>query len=389
MAEKIVIGLTGNIATGKSLILRMLQELGVTTLDADKLAHQVMQAGTPVYQAVTEEFGRFVVSQNGQIDRDRLGKIVFALPEALSRLEEITHPAVHQLILQRIDEAKTQVVAVEAIKLFESGLADQSEETWVVTAPPEVQLKRLVERRKMAPDQAKQRIKAQTSPQEKASKADAVIDNGGEVVKTWTAVKKQYNALLEKHKPAAVPAPETAAPALAATPSAPAEINLTNLSMRRAKPADLATIAQLIADGTNGVLTPDPSDMMESIFSRAYLVAQAGEHVVGVAGWQTENLIAGLQDMYVLREDMWDSVGTKMLEMIHEEVEKLSCEVVIAFVSNKIGPKPIEFLESHGYEQSEAKKLGYMWKDAANEWQLPNTIILYKKLREQRIMVPM
>jgi dephospho-CoA kinase len=390
MSDKIVIGLTGNIATGKSLILRMLQELGATVIDADKLAHQAMRPGTPVYQAIVEEFGKFVVTDNGEIDRTQLGKIVFALPEALVRLEAITHPAVREQILKQIEEASSQVVAIEAVKLFESGLADHCQSTWVITAPTQLQLKRLVERRKMPADQAQQRIKAQSSPEEKAAKASIVIDNSGELVKTWGVVKKQYTALLAAHgtseeqtKPSSVeiPAPLPTAP--------PSQIKAEDVSLRRAKPNDLSTIAQVITAGTNNILAPDPSEMMEALFSRAYVVAQAQDKVLGVAGWQAENLIAGLQDIHVMHEDLWESVGVKMLNMIHEEIEKLSCEVVIAFISDQIGPKPVAFLESQGYEQSEANKLGYLWKDAAKEWQPEHTIVLYKKLREHRIMVPM
>ncbi|MDX1523474.1 MAG: dephospho-CoA kinase [Anaerolineae bacterium] len=387
MSDKIVIGLTGNIATGKSLVLRMLQELGATVIDADKLAHLVMRKGTPVYQAIIEEFGKFILDDDGEINRAKLGSIVFKMPQALTKLEGLTHPAVRKLILKRIADAPTKVVAVEAIKLFESGLAEHCESTWVVVAPPELQLKRLVERRKMPADQAKQRIRTQSPQQEKIAKADVVVDNSGDLVKTWAFVKKRYTELLAAHDASHHAEPE---PAPASTaPAATAEINTNNISIRRAKPNDLGTIAQLIGASTGGVITPDPSQMMEALFSRAYIVAQAGDTAVGVAGWQTENLIAGLQDVHVLRDDLWDSVGTKMMEMIHEEVDKLSCEVVIAFVSNKIGAKPIEFLVGLGYEQSEVAKLGYMWKDAAAEWQPDNTIVLYRKLREQRIMVPM
>jgi hypothetical protein len=110
---------------------------------------------------------------------------------------------------------------------------------------------------------------------------------------------------------------------------------------------------------------------------------------VGIAGWQTENLIAGLQDVYVVRNDLWPTVGEQMLTMIHEEINSLSCEVSIAFVLNQAGSGPIEFLESQGYQKAELKELGYMWEDAAKEWQPADSMILYKKLREQRIMVPM
>ena len=87
--------------------------------------------------------------------------------------------------------------------------------------------------------------------------------------------------------------------------------------------------------------------------------------------------------------NLWPTVGKEMLDKIHEEVRSLSCEVAMVFILKESGPAPVEFFESQGYEQAESKNLGYMWKDAAMEWQPENSVLLYKKLREQRIMVPM
>jgi dephospho-CoA kinase len=387
MAAKVVIGLTGNIATGKSLVLRMLQELGATVIDADKLVHQLMKKGSPVYQAIVEEFGKFVLDENDEIDRRNLGKIVFTTPGALAKLEAMTHPAVHQEVLKRIEIATTPVVAVEAIKLFESGLAERCQAKWVVTSLPEVQLKRLVERRRMPPDQAQQRITAQASQQEKVTEADLVIDNSGDLAKTWAFVKKQYTALLQAQEGIEEPAPVPVTAPEAVEPTV--EVSVTDITIRRAKRDDLETMAKLIAAGTKGAVDPDLNQMMEALFSRAYILALAGDYVVGIAGWQTENLIAGLQDVYVLRDDLWLTVGAKMLDMIHKEVDKLSCEVAIAFVLKEAGSNPIELFESQGYDQAEIQELGYMWEDAAKEWQPENSVLLYKKLREQRIMVPM
>lgn len=390
MAANVVIGLTGNIATGKSLVLRMLQELGASVIDADKLTHQLMVPGNPLYQAIVEEFGKFVLDDNGQLNRARLGRLVFGDPTALARLEEIIHPVVRQEILKQIAETTTPAVVVEAIKLFESGLADHCHSNWVVTAPMEIQYKRLIERRKMDPAQAQQRIKAQPPQEEKIARADVVVDNSGDLAKTWAFVKKQYTALMEAKTNAVQPTTtEQATPVARVSAPAAKELKISDVTIRRAKRQDLQAMSQLIAKTTHGLINPDLNQMMEALFSRAYIVALVGEYMVGVAGWQTENLIAGLQDFYVLRDDMWLTVGKKMLDKIHEEINSLSCEVAMVFVLNQVGPKPVQFFESQGYEQSESKDLGYMWKDAAMEWQPENSCLLYKKLREQRIMVPM
>lgn len=388
MADKIVIGLTGNIATGKSLVLRMLQELGATPIDADKLVHQLMRQGGPAYQAIVEEFGKFVLDEKGEISRARLGNIVFNDPDGLAKLEALTHPSVVQEIQRLVATSTTPVVAIEAIKLFESGLADHCDSTWVIVAPPDMQLTRLVARRKITPDQAKQRIKAQSSQQEKAGKADVVIDNSGPLAKTWTIVKKHYSDLLQAKSGTAQPVAEV--PVTTSQASAPInEINPDEVAIRRAKREDLNRMADLIATGTKGAIRPDLSEMMESLFSRAYLIAQVNDHVVGMIGWQTENLVAGLQDFYLLRDDLWATLGQRMLDKVHEEVHSLSCEVALVFVANQTGKKPIEFLESQGYEVFESKNLIPDWREAAVEWQPENSVLLYKKLREQRIMVPM
>jgi dephospho-CoA kinase len=392
MSDKIIIGLTGNIATGKSLVLRMLQELGATVIDADKLVHLLMRRGGTVYNAIIEEFGKFVLDESQQISRAKLGKIVFSDPTALRRLEALTHPAVIVEIQQRIRAASTRVVIVEAIKLFESGIADKCTVNWVVVAPPDIQYKRLVERRRMKPDLARQRIKAQGSQQAKAAKANLVIDNSGPLAKTWNTVKINYQKLL--HASSVVPQKEPAAPATPEPPqtassSLPAKIRQEDIALRRAKRENLADMAKLIETGTDGTLKPDTSDMMELLFSRAYLVAVVGDTAVGMIGWQTENLVAGLQDFYVLRNDLWDTVGNSMLEKVHEEIDNLSCEVSLLFVLREAGQQPIQFLESKNYELFDSKKLIQDWREAAIEWQPDNSVLLYKKIREQRIMVPM
>jgi dephospho-CoA kinase len=272
MAEKIVLGLTGNIGTGKSLVLRMLQELGATVIDADKLVHLLMRQRGPMVEAIVNEFGKFILDDDGHINRNRLGRVVFGMPDALAKLEAITHPVVRQEILKRVAEATTPIVAIEAIKLFESGLAEQCQSNWVVTAPPEIQLKRLVERRKMAADQAQQRIKAQSPQQEKVAKADVVIDNNGDLAKTWALVKKHYLALLQAKSGTAQPATTeslvTETTDVRETLSPTAEVNVNELTVRRAKRTDLQAMAELIAVGTRGAVDPDLSQMMESRFCR-------------------------------------------------------------------------------------------------------------------------
>src|SRR4030095_12874930 len=127
---KYIIGLTGNIATGKSVVRRMLEHLGAYTIDADALAHRVISKGAPGYQPVLDKFGTWLLDKDGQINRTKLGHLVFADKDALKQLEEIIHPYVLQAIDILSRRASQTVIVVEAIKLLESDLRSHCDTIW-------------------------------------------------------------------------------------------------------------------------------------------------------------------------------------------------------------------------------------------------------------------
>jgi len=190
-----VIGLTGNIGTGKSTVMSMLAALGATVIDADRVAHEVIAPGTPGWRQVVAAFGRGVVAADGAIDRARLGAIVFSDPAALARLEAIIHPAVAIAIDQRLRAIERGVVVLEAIKLIESGLYRDCDALWVVTCRPEQQLERLMRDRRLSEAEARQRLAAQPPPSEKIALADVVIDNSGSVEETRAQVEAAWKVL--------------------------------------------------------------------------------------------------------------------------------------------------------------------------------------------------
>jgi dephospho-CoA kinase len=180
MAKRpILIGLTGNIATGKSLVAQMLAELGALVIDADRVAHEVMAPDGPAYDAVIEAFGRDLLAPDGTIDRGKLGEIVFRDPKALQRLEEAVHPATIAEVTLRILRATEPVVVVEAIKLIEAGMHRAYDALWVVTAPRPLQIERLVNERGLTEEAAALRVDAQPPQEDKAAVADVVIVNDG------------------------------------------------------------------------------------------------------------------------------------------------------------------------------------------------------------------
>jgi dephospho-CoA kinase len=193
--KKYLIGLTGNIATGKSTVLEMLKRLGARVIDADALVHQLMVKETPVWQAILDEFGEGILASEDEIDRGKLGAIVFADAEALERLEAIIHPAVTACVDELIRQATEPVVVVEAIKLIEAGWHRAYDALWVVTCSKEQQLERLMRTRKLSQEEALLRIEAQPPQEDKVALADVVIDNSGSLKETREQVEQEWERL--------------------------------------------------------------------------------------------------------------------------------------------------------------------------------------------------
>jgi dephospho-CoA kinase len=187
-----LIGITGNIGTGKSTVAGMLVDLGAETIDADKVAHRVMRRGTTAYDRILEAFGAGILTPGGEIDRKALGAIVFDDPRALARLEAVVHPATLEAIERRVAAASANVVVVEAIKLLESGLADRCDSVWVVTCRREQQIERLLRHRDLSQEEAVQRVEAQPPQEEKVERADVVIDNSGSLSMTREQVETAW-----------------------------------------------------------------------------------------------------------------------------------------------------------------------------------------------------
>lgn len=196
MSGKFLIGLTGNIATGKSTVARMLARLGATVIDADKVAHEVMRAGTPVHAAIAATFGQEFLGEDGEIDRARLGSVVFADPDALARLERIVHPAVIEEVGRRTAAAPAPVVVVEAIKLIEAGMAVGCDSLWVTTCPAELQVRRLMADRRLSRGEAELRVQMQPPQEEKIARADVVIYTGGTLAQTRVQVEAAWERVV-------------------------------------------------------------------------------------------------------------------------------------------------------------------------------------------------
>jgi dephospho-CoA kinase len=176
----------------------MLIGFGADVIDADKVAHEAMRAGTRVHAQIVDAFGPRILTTDGEVDRKRLGAIVFSDPKALARLEAIVHPATLEAIDRRIAHTGADVIIIEAIKLIESGLVDKCDSVWVTTCRPEQQIKRIMDARRLSRAQAAQRVEAQPPQEEKVAHADVVIDNAGSLSATREKVKVAWKRTIER-----------------------------------------------------------------------------------------------------------------------------------------------------------------------------------------------
>ena len=188
------VGLTGGIGSGKSEVSARLDERGAVVIDADKIAREVVEPGTPGLVAVVAEFGDDVLLPSGALDREKVGKIVFADSERLAALNAIVHPLVGERMQELMDAAPADAVVVYDVPLLtENGLAPMYDEVVVVDAPEETQIERLTSRRGMTEEDARARMAAQASREERRAVATHVIDNSG----TLDDLKTQVDALWE------------------------------------------------------------------------------------------------------------------------------------------------------------------------------------------------
>ena len=177
-----IIGLTGGIGSGKSTAAKILSEFGAKVIDADKVAHEVFNPGTEGLQKVVETFGEMVLNSTGEIDRKKLGEIVFNNPVALSTLNGIIHPMAYELTKSRLEECRklgVEVVILEVILLVEAGWDHLADEIWVMIASEDTVVQRLQVSRKLTREEILSRIHAQTTNEERIKYADVIIENDG------------------------------------------------------------------------------------------------------------------------------------------------------------------------------------------------------------------
>ena len=376
-AGKYVIGLTGNIGTGKSVVRHMLEHMGAYGIDADALGHRAIARGAPGYQPVLNTFGSYILAPTGEIDRIRLSRVVFNDREALKLLEQIVHPLVEQAIDLIIRRATQSVIVIEAIKLLESNIARNCSSLWVAAAPPQVQLVRLIQIRHMSDAEARLRINSQGPQSQKTNAAQVVIKNHGTYEETWRQVVEAWKKM--------VPSAAAAAPIDQASRVTTA---LGDLLVIRARPRNSLEIVEVI----NRIRHPAPplckEDIMAAFGEKAFLLLQTGEKNIGVIGWQVENLVARTTDMVIDPSISLDRAIPALVTEMERASRDLQCEASLIFAPPELARRE-SIWRSLGYERRAEQALTIQaWQEAAKESSQSGAVMYFKQLREDRILRP-
>ena len=368
-----VIGLTGNIATGKSVVRRMLEHLGAYGIDADALGHRAIAQGAPGYRPVVNTFGSWILGPDGQIDRNRLARVVFSDQDALAWLESIVHPLVAQAIDLLVRRSKQEVIVLEAIKLIESGLRAKCDSMWVTYSPQKVQIARLVEKRNMSEAAAHQRIVAQPDQRLKMEQANVTIRNEGSFEETWRQVLDAWQNLF--------PVAET-------SPLRSVQTIKGEMAVQRARPRQADEIALYISRMTGGRSPLNRDDIMAAFGEKAFLLLKIGGQLVGLVGWQVENLVARTDEVYLDPNIPFSESVQVLVGEVERASRELQCEVSLLFLSPSLA-RQYAIWNTMGYQTRSISSLGVRaWQEAAVESMPEGTVMLFKQLRKDRVLRP-
>ena len=447
--DKTIVGLTGNIATGKSAVMRMAAERGALTLDADRLVHEILDTDGDVQEAIADVFGAEIRKADGRINRAALGTIVFSNAEALRDLERMVHPAVRNEITRQVDESEANVVFIEAIKLLEGGLARECDQVWVTRCPPYYQIERLIVCRGMDWETASVRVNAQSPQEDKVARADVVIDTDGTLADTLAQFEMAWQRLgvaglvqpaaaspivtrplvrtETKEKERESVAPVAATPVLpaveeagraapqrlsaqsaselrqrlkaksetaAATPATAVETAsrpalVGDIVVRRARPSDIPSILLLIQRSSGGAVKIKRAELLEALSERSYFIGQSGSDISTVVGWNVDNLVGRIDQIYIYPLEATETTGRAVLAEVEESADRHICEAILAFPSRATPDAIYRLFTQLGYSPADKDNLPRTWQMAVDESQPDDTFILLKVLRERPVTQPM
>ena len=408
-AGKVIIGLTGNIATGKSAVMQLAHDQGALTIDADKIVHELMDNDATMQAAIAVAFGSEVRREDGRIDRNKLGEIAFADPTALQDLEAMIHPAVGKEVDARILASKQNVIFIEAIKLLEGNLRDICHQIWVTRCSPQRQLERLRVCRGMETEVAAVRIKAQPPQEEKVAQSDVLIDTNGLMKDTeaqfgiaWArlpnpATAEPMNRLPlpdESERNGTRPltgrqaSPKAAAPKKAEKEATPPRLQPSerpeDLQVRRARPSDIPSILLLIQKATDGKVQMKRAELLMALSERGYFIGQVGTDISTVIGYNIDSQVARIDEIYIYPLEMAAQTGKAVLEDIEISAATHMGQIIVAFLPQDAPTSIRELFEAEAYEPMPLDEMARGWQGAIEESQPEGTDYLVRLLRDTR-----
>ena len=373
-AGKYVIGLTGNIATGKSVIRKMLEHLGAYGIDADALGHRAIAKGAPGYAAVIKTFGNWILGDDKQVDRSKLARVVFSDEQALKSLEAIVHPLVRQAVDLLIRRSSQNVIVLEAIKLLESPLHQGCDSIWVTTASSKTQMQRLMQKRGLTESIARQRITVQAPQQEKIAAATVVIHNDGSFEEAWRQVVAAWKTHVKVGPAPQVEPQQTRAAG--------------ELTVEKARPSQAAEIAAFITRISGGALQLGADDIMASFGEKAFVLVRSASQPVGLVGWQVENLVSRTDDVFLDTDMPLEPTIRPLMDEVEQSSRDLQCEASLLFLPVKLA-KQERVWQKLGYEPRSIQNLGVRaWQEAAQESISSGEVLYFKQLRKDRVLRP-
>ncbi|MBE7532760.1 MAG: dephospho-CoA kinase [Ardenticatenaceae bacterium] len=408
---KVIIGLTGNIATGKSAVMGLARDEGALTIDADKIVHELMDRDAKLQEAIAAEFSSRVRRADGRIDRDLLGQIVFSDPDQLALLESIVHPAVRREVDKRILESDAGYVMIEAIKLLEGDMPNACHQIWVTRCDRQKQLERLRVCRGMETSVAANRIKSQGTQEEKVAFADVVIDTNGLMKETkeqfemaWARLPALGQAEAKPRlnlTPEPLKRPQANVEATAVSPeSLTAESKTANVSdltplemgdapedlqVRRARPNDIPSILLLIQQSSGGAIKMKRSDVLMALSERGYFIGQVGSEISTVVGWKIDSQVGRVEEIYIHPPEMIGVTGTAVIQEIQKSAYGHMCQIIVAFIPNSAPDDVRRLFLAHGYVPMERSEMANNWKEALEESQPEDSSYLVKVLLDTRL----
>ena len=429
---KLIIGLTGNIATGKSAIMRMADDAGALAIDADKIVHELMNTDANIQAAIAVAFGSDVRREDGRINRKELGKVVFDDPQALKDLETMIHPSVRRVVDQRILDAEQNVIFIEAIKLLEGELANICHSIWVTRCTPQRQLERLRVCRGLETENAKSRIKGQGPQEEKVAQADVVVDTNGLMKDTELQFNMAWNRLPDPttiEAKARLPLPDPNEPPIPGTAelkepatgeetsqtetTAPAEdkgdlkskiaalkassqptktetkadapeADDSDVQVRRARPSDIPSILLLIQKATDGRIKMKRAELLMALSERGYFIGQVGSEISTVMGYHMDSQVARIDEIFIYPPEMTTVTAAAVLKEIEKSAFNHMGQIIVAFLANDASSDLTQIFTDAGFSAEDKSTLARNWQSAIDESQPENTDFVVKIMADIR-----